>query len=169
MPQVEVTTTDADGPVAKGLLADLDGVVESVRRRAYELFETRGRKHGADLEDWFKAEAELLFPVKIETTNEAGIYTLRVSLPGFSAKDLKIYTVGNSLVLKGARREKSDTDGVTSEQDQNVFYQWPLPVGAHADQIKADYKQAALTISIPVDVQPKSPQSETSEATAAAA
>ena len=27
--------------------------------RAYELFEKRGREHGRDCEDWFRAESEL--------------------------------------------------------------------------------------------------------------
>jgi HSP20 family protein len=174
MPQVEVTTTQADGPVAKGLLADFDRLMRSIRRRAYELFECRGRTNGADLEDWFQAEAELLFPLKIETTEEPGKCTLRVSLPGFFANDLKVYTLGSNLVLKGAGTAKSETDKMTSERNQDVFYQWPLPAGAQSDQIKADYKEGTLTISIPVDAQPKSVQSETSEpksssATAAAA
>lgn len=168
MPQVEVTPTQPDGPVAKGLLADFDRLMRSVRRRAYELFERRGRRDGADLEDWFQAEAELLFPVKIETTQEAGKYVMHVSLPGFSAKDLKVYTVGNTLVLKATSTEKSETDGTTSEQNQNVYCQWPLPAGAHADQVKADYKQEMLTISVPVDVQTKPVQSESSEATSKA-
>lgn len=30
-----------------------------VRRRAYELFEQRGMKHGYDLQDWLDAEAQL--------------------------------------------------------------------------------------------------------------
>ena len=28
--------------------------------RAYQLFETRGREHGRDWEDWFRAEKEIL-------------------------------------------------------------------------------------------------------------
>jgi Protein of unknown function (DUF2934) len=32
---------------------------EQVRQRAYELYERRGRQHGADESDWFAAEAEL--------------------------------------------------------------------------------------------------------------
>lgn len=163
MPQVEVTTTQADGPVAKSLLADFDRFMQSIRRRAYELFECRGRTNGAALDDWFQAEAELLFPLKIETTQEAGKNTLRVSLPGFSAKDLKVYTVGSNLVLKGDITAKSETDGMTSQQNQNVFYHLPLPAGAQSDQIKAEYKEGMLTITIPVKAQPKSVQSETSE------
>ena len=33
---------------------------EKICRRAYELFEQRGRKHGHDLDDWLKAEAEII-------------------------------------------------------------------------------------------------------------
>jgi Protein of unknown function (DUF2934) len=31
-----------------------------IRLRAYELFEQRGGEHGHDLEDWIRAEAEIL-------------------------------------------------------------------------------------------------------------
>ncbi len=30
-----------------------------VRRRAYELWEQRGRQHGRDADDWFRAESEV--------------------------------------------------------------------------------------------------------------
>ena len=33
--------------------------LEAVRVRAYQLFEQRGRVHGFDVEDWFRAEAEV--------------------------------------------------------------------------------------------------------------
>ena len=32
---------------------------ELIRIRAYELYETRGREDGHDLEDWLEAEAEI--------------------------------------------------------------------------------------------------------------
>jgi hypothetical protein len=32
---------------------------EKVRRRAYELYEARGREDGYDLEDWLRAESEV--------------------------------------------------------------------------------------------------------------
>jgi hypothetical protein len=35
------------------------GIEEAIRRRAYELFEERGRHHGFEQEDWARAEAEI--------------------------------------------------------------------------------------------------------------
>ena len=32
---------------------------EAIRRRAYELYEERGRERGHDLDDWLRAEAEI--------------------------------------------------------------------------------------------------------------
>jgi hypothetical protein len=32
---------------------------EEIRRRAYELYEERGRGDGHDIEDWLRAEAEI--------------------------------------------------------------------------------------------------------------
>jgi hypothetical protein len=32
---------------------------EQISRRAYELYETRGREDGHDLEDWLRAEEEI--------------------------------------------------------------------------------------------------------------
>jgi len=34
-------------------------IQEAIRVRAYQLFEQRGRTHGHDIEDWFRAEAEI--------------------------------------------------------------------------------------------------------------
>ncbi|HEU5403276.1 MAG TPA: DUF2934 domain-containing protein [Terriglobales bacterium] len=38
---------------------DRDGSDEQVRRRAYEIWEQRGRQHGKDADDWYRAESEL--------------------------------------------------------------------------------------------------------------
>lgn len=37
-----------------------DRVEEYIRQRAYQLYEQRGRTDGFDLDDWFRAEAEVL-------------------------------------------------------------------------------------------------------------
>lgn len=170
---MEVTITKPDSPVSKGLLADFDHLMQSVRQRAYELFERRGRKGGSDLEDWLQAEAELLFPAKIESTREPGIYTLRVSLPEFSAKDIQLYAIANNFILKGTRSEKTATDGVSSEQHQNIFYQYPLPADAHVDEITAEHSQGTLTITVPLGEPatsvPIESNSKTSSATATTA
>lgn len=44
----------------KGKNQDSQDVQTRIARRAYELFEERGREHGHDQEDWLRAEQEIL-------------------------------------------------------------------------------------------------------------
>ncbi len=37
-----------------------EGMWERIRTKAYELWETRGRREGHDLQDWLDAEAEVM-------------------------------------------------------------------------------------------------------------
>jgi Protein of unknown function (DUF2934) len=39
--------------------SELIKVDEKIRRRAYELYELRGRRDGHELDDWLQAEAEV--------------------------------------------------------------------------------------------------------------
>lgn len=50
---IEDPTSDSGAPTA---LAALE---EQIRRRAYELYEERGRKEGFAEQDWLQAECEL--------------------------------------------------------------------------------------------------------------
>ena len=51
-------------PLAKDLenarVAEHPGMEEEIRRRAYELYEERGRQEGFHEEDWVRAETEIL-------------------------------------------------------------------------------------------------------------
>jgi len=38
----------------------VNGNEEAIRVRAYQLFEQRGRIHGHDVEDWFRAKSEIV-------------------------------------------------------------------------------------------------------------
>jgi hypothetical protein len=45
-----------------------DGLQEQIRRRAYEIYEQRGREDGQDVEDWLQSESEIM---AVRTTNAA--------------------------------------------------------------------------------------------------
>jgi hypothetical protein len=52
--------TVAPSPVpSNGSTVEVVNVEEKIRARAYELYEGRGRQHGAHERDWFIAEAEV--------------------------------------------------------------------------------------------------------------
>ena len=49
----------ADVSTAKPEQGSLELTENIVRERAYQFYEERGYEHGHDLEDWFRAEAEI--------------------------------------------------------------------------------------------------------------
>jgi Protein of unknown function (DUF2934) len=59
------------------LFSKTKNLIDSIAVRAYDLFERRGREHGRDWEDWFRAEAELLRPVEIKL-NDSGRLPARI-------------------------------------------------------------------------------------------
>ena len=46
-------------PATRATAPQSENVEEQIRRRAYELYEARGREDGHDLDDWQQAEAEV--------------------------------------------------------------------------------------------------------------
>ena len=58
---------------------------DSIARRAFEIFDNNGRWLGHDLEDWFRAESELLHPVHLEIAESDDNLTVRAEVPGTSA------------------------------------------------------------------------------------
>lgn len=54
------TTTAAQAPAPAKITTRTVDISEAIRFRAYQIFEQRGYAHGADLEDWLRAESEVL-------------------------------------------------------------------------------------------------------------
>ena len=72
-------------------IADLtESIYRSIATRAYKIYETRGRQDGHDLEDWFRAEAELLRPIRVEISGSNDQLTVQAELPGFRADEIKV-------------------------------------------------------------------------------
>jgi HSP20 family molecular chaperone IbpA len=72
------------------LFSQIESLIESVAVRAYQLFEKRGREHGHDCEDWFRAEAELLRPVEIKLNDSGRAFIARAGLAGFRPENIQV-------------------------------------------------------------------------------
>jgi HSP20 family protein len=93
-----------EGPVfveAEKLFEQMNEFSNSIARRAYELFEARGRQLGNDQEDWFRAESELIRSVPIEVKEYKDQIKVRAQVPGFAANEIKIGVEPKFLVISG--------------------------------------------------------------------
>ena len=59
-----------EDPDALSLFESLNELQEAIRQRAFGLFEERGTVHGNDMEDWLRAERELVWVPKAETMED---------------------------------------------------------------------------------------------------
>lgn len=132
---------------------DVEKLINQVRQRAFQLFEGRGRGDGHDLDDWFKAEMELLKPVPLEITEKDNIVHIRADVPGFKENELEVNMDGGVLTIKGEHREESEKkDEKTYHSErraQQIFRRVTLPVNVTADKVTATLKNGVLELSAP--------------------
>ena len=58
--ELQPTGSNGNTPAStSGISIQVRTADDLVRRRAYELWEQRGRQHGKDADDWFRAESEI--------------------------------------------------------------------------------------------------------------
>jgi HSP20 family molecular chaperone IbpA len=153
-------------PQPEGLLATVDKIFDDISRRAFEIFESNGRTFGRDLQDWFKAEGELLHPVHTTLTESVGTVEVKAEVPGFSEKELEISVEPRRLTIAGKREsEKEETKGkVTSSTrcSDQLFRIVDLPAEIETDKVAATLKNGVLNLTMPkaakarsVKIQPK--------------
>ena len=89
-----------------------------------------------------------------ELRDDGDHLTLRLSLPDINAKDLDIQVTKDSLAIAGERRveakEESDKGYYWSEISYGKFRRvFALPVAVEQEQVKADYTNGILTLTLP--------------------
>ena len=137
----------------QNIFEKFDRIYDSIARRAFELFETNGRIFGHDLENWFKAESELLYPVKINMTEADTTLTVQAEVPGFTEKDLQIRLEPRRLTISGKKEtseEQKKGKTVYQEQRSNeILRVLDLPVEVETENITATLKNGVLEVQMP--------------------
>lgn len=93
---------------AEKLFNEMKELSQTVAHRAYQFFEERGRQIGHELEDWFRAESELMrrVPVEIRETDEQII--VRAEVPGFAASEIKVSVEPDNLIISGQSEQQKE-------------------------------------------------------------
>lgn len=102
-----------------------------IARRAYKLFADRGFIHSHDLEDWFRAERELLHSAPMELRETDSQFRLRIEMPGFRENEI-VVAVGPLHIIVSAEHhadaEQKKVKVLYSEWRSNhVFRSLNLP------------------------------------------
>ena len=141
-------------------LADMDEIFrdmretfDSIARRAYEIFEANGRQFGRDMEDWFRAENELLHPVHLEMRESDKELTAKAEVPGFESKDIEISVEPGRLTIAGKRewsKEEKEQKLLYTERRSNQFFRCVnLPAEVDPEKASATLKDGVLELKMP--------------------
>ena len=140
-------------PIKKteSILDELRQMQDRIMHRAYDLFETRGRTLGRDLEHWLAAEHELIWKPTVELTEKDNEFSLRIAVPGVYPKDIDIEVTPEYLLVKAeARHEHREDRGhvhACEFESGNLFRSIQFPKTINPDKVKAEFKNGVLHVN----------------------
>ena len=140
-------------PATSDVVDQVEQIYDSIARRAFEIFNNNGRWLGHELEDWFRAESELLHPVHLEIAESDDNLTVRAEVPGFSAKELEINVEPRKLTIAGkhkAQEESKRGKTIYSERcAEEILRVVDLPAEVDSSKVSAILKDGILNIELP--------------------
>jgi HSP20 family molecular chaperone IbpA len=146
-------------PFTADFLARAEEMYGTIAGRAFEIFQDHGGVLGQDLEDWFKAEAEVLHPIHLDLAESDREITARAEVPGFSTNDIEIRLEPHRLAITGERESEEERNGgqrLYSERcAHRVFRVIDLPVEVNPDRTKATLRDGVLEIAMPKATPPR--------------
>lgn len=127
---------------------------EAIARRAYELFERRGRVHGHDVDDWLQAESELLPRIPHTVAQTESEFIVFAELPGhWKADELLVGIEPRRLIVSGEREDQvtyTDSQGSRMEsRQQTILRVLDLPMDVDPMRATASLVPKTLEIVMP--------------------
>src|SRR5258708_4578081 len=128
-------------------------IYDVIARRAFDIFGSRGRSPGHELEDWVRAESELLRPVPLNVAESDGEYVVRAEVPGFGDKDIEVIVEPLYLAISGKRETKKDEQNgkiirCESRGDRN-FRVLDLPPSVDTSKVSTTLRDGILMVDLP--------------------
>jgi|SRR5579864_926420 len=143
------------------LLKEMAEWSNRVAQRAYKYFVASGFTNGHDLDDWFKAERDLMKPVALDVADAGDEFVVTAEVPGFDIEDLDICVNGSHLSIEGNHetvedKKAKDENIVCHERGARHIYRVvELPAGVLADRAHGKLKNGVLELTLPKAEKPK--------------
>jgi HSP20 family protein len=107
-----------------------------------------------DVEPALRYESSFTVPSPaVDVTEDDAGYKVMAELPGMSEKEIEVVVSGDTLTLKGEKRqekEQKDKNYYVSERSYGSFQRsFFVPEGVDRDKIAADFSKGVLTITMP--------------------
>jgi HSP20 family protein len=91
-------------------------------------------------------------------------YVVKAELPGMKKEDISVSIEGGDLVISGERKSESKSDGAEIYRAERYFGKFQrsvsLPATVSAKDVRAEYKDGVLTVTLPKSEESKPKQIE---------
>lgn len=123
----------------------LTDIKNRTEKRAYELFERRGKTHGHDIDDGLKAERQILNSVPLTLNEAEHLYVVTADVSGFAADELDVRVEPFRIFITGTKRSLSVG---TSAQPEQMLQPIDLGHEIETNTVIAELSNGVLTISM---------------------
>lgn len=79
---------------------ELERVWNDTRQRAYQLFQQRGGATGFEVDDWLRAERDLLWLPQAELVEDDSQFRLQLAVPGIQPGNLRVTALPQSIIVR---------------------------------------------------------------------
>ena len=117
---------------------------QDIRRRAFSLFEQRGREPGHEIEDWLKAEEELRNWPPLNTRESDNEYQFELPLDDFNLNLIQVMITPSKILVYAKNQE---SNGATAPNSQHLYRRIELPQPINLDATTATLDTGILRIT----------------------
>jgi HSP20 family protein len=121
-----------------------------VRDRAFDLFLDRTGKVIHELDDWFRAERELLGFTPMELVEKPEAFVLRVGVPGVSSERIQVTALPQEIIVRTEVPPPEETPDqkvlVKEFRSEKTFRRVQLPAAIDIDKVTATLKDGLLEV-----------------------
>ncbi len=125
-------------------------VGDSIARRAFEIFASRGYVHGHDWDDWYRAESDVLQTVNHEASDSGDAFLAVVDVAPYRPQDLKLNAEPQRLRIVGCPAPGGSgiqENGTPRPRAFSLAYQFPAPI--EPAKVSAEIKGDLLEVRLP--------------------
>jgi HSP20 family molecular chaperone IbpA len=135
-----------------GLSSDAKEMLDMIARRAYEIFESRGRRAGRDMEHWLQAEAELFDRKPINYKESSDGVVLFADVTGFSPRELEVDLEPKRVTIIGKHQSQSEqttsSGAVSEKRSTRLLRTLQLPVEIDTRRATARLNGGVLELDV---------------------
>jgi len=159
MPNVAIQTVNDSQRERLPFFQEFEKRFNEIQHRAFDLFESGGRRFGRDLENWLTAEREIFGSPAAELADKGDSYELQMALPGFEPKDVEVTATPGELIIHAAasQEKKSEKKNVLWSEftSSDVYRRIPAPTPLSTEGARATLEKGVLRITAPKAVETK--------------